>query len=95
MSNIAHGEICQHCFKRDVSRQWRLCRTCYNTPEIRVRYRPRTLFVGDFRGYGKPTTPTKYAPGTEGKIQELARRAEAGERMWHPQDAKNTAWRVV
>jgi hypothetical protein len=34
------------------------------------------------------TTPTKYEPGTPGKVDVLKARLENGELLWHPDDAK-------
>jgi hypothetical protein len=32
--------------------------------------------------------PTPYEPGTPGKVDVLKARLEAGEPLWHPDDAK-------
>jgi len=37
----------------------------------------------------EPDRSTNFRPGTAGKIQELRRRADAGMRLWHPQDEKD------
>lgn len=36
----------------------------------------------------KPRKPTKHLPGTVEKVKVLARRARAGEFLWHPDDAR-------
>jgi hypothetical protein len=33
-----------------------------------------------------PTQPTKYAPGSDGKIAELERRCALHQDLWHPED---------
>lgn len=84
--------ICRHCKKCNVNRPRGLCWGCYYTPGIKELY-PSTSPLGR-RGLGlgnrkpKPTTPTTHPPGTPGKAEVLRRRAERGEEMNHPKDAK-------
>jgi hypothetical protein len=61
------------------------------TPIIAVDVRGRLM---NYAGTGLNSAPVKSAsqpcphlPGTEGKVAELERRAEAGELLWHPEDA--------
>lgn len=45
-------------------------------PMIQNNYKPK-----------KCTSPSCYAPGTVAKIEELAKRVERGEDLWHDRDA--------
>ena len=47
-----------------------------------------------FRETKLSSGPTRYEPGTPGKIDILAARLEAGEPLWHPQDAQQKRRRI-
>ena len=87
---------CRHCGRPKVNRPRGLCWTCFRDREIRERYpamynqlRPRDG-VPDFMGKARPTQPTAELPGTS-KVEELRRRAQAQEDLWHRQDARPDA----
>lgn len=82
---------CRHCKTRWANRPRHLCWRCYYTPGVLGRYPSTSKFAN--RGYGngmagpvKDAAPTGVRPGPE-KVAVLARRAAAGEKLWHPLDA--------
>lgn len=82
---------CRHCVKRKAVRARLLCDPCYSSAEIRDLYPPKSVYARRGVGASEPASdpePTTAAPGTEGKILVLAARALAGERLWHPEDAR-------
>lgn len=89
--------ICKHCKKiyRQACRPRGLCYTCYYTHGVREQYpvlgdqRFQSRGVHDFFGVAPLPTPTEALPGSPEKLQELARRAEAGMALWHPRDARH------
>jgi hypothetical protein len=89
---ICTGEqvtVCRHCCRNKPNRPRGLCWTCYYTPGVRglfERRSPRGL--DDFVGEGHMPEPTTAKPGTPEKVAVLAARAEAGQRLWHPDDAE-------
>lgn len=81
--------ICVHCERRAANRPRGLCWPCYNAPGVREQYGSAAAKFGK-RGAGttgkKPPPPTEARPGSEEKILELQRRAEAEELLFHPAD---------
>lgn len=87
-----NGRACRHCGKRRVNYPRGLCGPCYEDHSIRHRY--PILRCKDASDVGLPSSvrplapePTQHAPGTEGKVAVLCRRAELGQLLWHPADA--------
>lgn len=88
--------LCRHCHSRRLSRPRGLCWTCYYSPDVRQRYEANATHrpdltgaaVPDFGGPAKWTKPTTALPGTPEKEAVLARRAQNGETLWHPEDAR-------
>ena len=82
---------CRHCRRRVANPQKRgLCWTCYNTPGLRDQYPSTSKYAR--RGTGRDDdradpAPTATLPGTPERIEALAARAAAGERLFHPDDA--------
>jgi hypothetical protein len=72
-----------------------LCWSCYYTPGVREKY-PSTSkharrYPETFRGKRPlPAEPTQARPGTEAKILVMQARAERGDQLHHPADAKCT-----
>lgn len=73
-----------------------LCKTCYNRVEVREFYMAeanRVMYarcgVGGLNRARSMGEPTDARPGTEAKIVVLERRAEAGEVLFHPMDARH------
>jgi hypothetical protein len=86
---------CRHCRAGRV--RWRgLCRACYELPDVRALYpsagpcSPRGVASSD--PGRRPAAPTAAPPWSPAKVDVLAARAEAGEGLWHPDDAP-PAWR--
>lgn len=87
--------LCRHCKRLVASRARGLCRNCSDSP-ARELYplpadRTKALRVGSgVGGQGRlPKEPTAARPGTEEKIAVMTRRAERGESLFHPDDAKD------
>ncbi len=89
---LATTKRCRHCRKAPVSRPRGLCFRCYYRPGVKKMFPPllQARFVSklaDFSGLGKlPPCPTSAAPGTPEKVAVLAQRAQAGCRLFHPED---------
>lgn len=91
---------CVHCVKRKGTRPRGLCGTCYYDPTIRVLYPLKGMAAlwgssgSKIRREQHKEPPlaalgTEAMPGTEGKVEEMARRAERGEQVFHPKDAES------
>jgi hypothetical protein len=70
-----------------------LCWACYYRPGVRDCYPSTSKFarhgVEDFNGCSSPPArPTRALPGTPEKVAVLERRAQAGQSLWHPLDAR-------
>lgn len=77
--------LCRACGQESSIRRARrgLCQRCYRDPIVNRRFcRGRRL--------PEPTRPasfpTRFAPGTRGKVRILIARHAAGEHLWHPLD---------
>lgn len=85
------ARVCRHCGTGKVNRPRGLCRTCYYTNGVREMY-PRAKFgnhVHDTRGRDRGLAePTDAMPGSPAKLAVLEQRATAGQRLWHPLDAR-------
>jgi hypothetical protein len=84
---------CRHCCKGRINRPRGLCWNCYYAPGVRDLY-PTDPVYGH-RGICSsgerpaPANPTHHPPGTPGKLDVMVARAEAGEHIHHPDDAKS------
>jgi hypothetical protein len=91
---VATVKPCRRCNAvRPINRPRGLCFTCYYTPGARAAYPSVSKF-----GVRGPATdnrpnrrrplpaPVPFNPGTPAKVAELERRAERGERLFHPAD---------
>lgn len=79
--------LCKHCRSRVGTRPRGLCYHCYGT--VKEDYPSTSVYAN--RGVGvlyprKVPAPTKARPGSREKLEELIRRAESGEVLWHPLD---------
>ena len=96
---LARHPECLHCHARTRTERRRLCRTCARDPVIRERY-PRLRCdpseIADFSHTPPLPLPTKALPGTPEKFAVLCARAERGESLFSPLDARRaagmTAW---
>lgn len=83
--------ICRHCNRSRVTRPRGLCWSCYYRPGVRDQYVSRRKGarrgVGNVCGGYDLPEPTRVLPGTPEKLAVLARRAEQGKALFHPQDA--------
>lgn len=84
---------CRHCRRTRATRPRGLCWHCYFAPGVRDLYPVSGKFAA--RGLGlanaeppPPAERTRALPGTEEKVAALARRVEAGEGLWHPDDGR-------
>ena len=80
--------LCVHCGKRKLARPRGLCNRCFADMGIRSLYplvKPGHKGL-TFRRPKLPAEPTKAMPGTEEKMDVMAKRAAAGEQLWHPLD---------
>lgn len=90
------GTLCRHCELRKprLGLRSRLCDHCHRQPDLRTKYAEEPCKYtrrGSNAGSGVrplPLMPTAFRPGSEGKILEMILRAERGERLHHPADAK-------
>ena len=85
--------ICRHCRRSTVNRPRGLCCGCFYTPGIKELYPSTSKYA--YRGIGLgnqnpplPPTPTAALPAEPEKVAEMARRAEAGYAIFHPNDAR-------
>lgn len=81
---------CLHCGETKYTKARGLCYSCWKVPEVRVLYDMIVDNVGEEFGCRQPKLqpePTEELPGSEGKIEELCRRLEKGQHLWHPKDA--------
>ena len=82
---------CQHCHIRRVSRPRNLCWACYDDFGIRDQYefvpREGKAVPDAYRTAREPAEPTQARPGTAEKVDVMVARAEAGESVFHPDDA--------
>ena len=78
---------CRHCkASRDI-RARGLCWPCHRTPSILGKY-PRQYSEADTSVPGKRAPrPTRYGPGTSGKVNQMMRRVQFGFKLYHPDDA--------
>lgn len=100
MHTLAMCNPCQHCKQRQACSNRRgLCDACYYTRSIREKYPTGQPEQGEYHrkrkdGCGKHSQrkpasfPTRHMPGTIGKIEVLAYRADNHEELYHPDDAK-------
>lgn len=90
-------EPCLHCKCRPGKRSRGLCKRCFNDPEVRAKYGPRSPrgrrmpALSRRAARGDPPLPrkaTEHLPGTAAKIKVLMERLANGYALWHPQDAR-------
>lgn len=82
---------CVHCKQRLQCRPRQLCWPCYHNPEIRASTDgswSKSAYRSPVQSGHKIPEPTIFFPGTLEKVAVLEQRAEAGEILWHPQDAR-------
>lgn len=82
---------CRHCGRRPAWASWGLCNHCYDTISVRRLYINRAYPERE-RGVGfeapiKLPKPTSVLPGSA-KVRVFMERAERGEMLFHPEDAK-------
>jgi hypothetical protein len=92
-ARLAHPR-CRHCAAPKVNRPRGLCWACYYAPGVRQMYPPTSPYARRGSGNGPAPRPlpepTAALPGTPEKVEVLAARAEAGELLHHPDDAKRS-----
>lgn len=81
---------CLHCSQYQVIDRRNLCRMCYRKVEVRALYPISSMQrfgvgIGCFPG--KAPQPTRALPGSPDKVEVLCKRVEAGEYLFHPEDA--------
>ncbi len=87
---------CQHCGYEVVCRPRGLCWNCFADRRIRELYAPVTR-AGDYGALVyeppqlEPATPCPHPVGSPERIATYASRAEAGEKLWHPEDSRTVA----
>lgn len=86
---------CEHCQNSVSVKPRNLCSTCYYNPRIRGKYvmaktDGRLGHDYDFYGPGSNCMPTKELPGSEEKIEVMAKRAAKKQKLFHPEDATRT-----
>lgn len=91
---------CVHCRSKKAGRPRGLCWTCYYTPGLREWYpicpdpaKRKYVRRGapDFTGPSKPCRLTLTLPGTPERERVLTDRAQAGQSLFHPNDAQRDA----
>ena len=80
--------ICVHCLIRPGGYSRGLCLRCYMMPEIRAITPLKTGRPGPgCKAAKRPARrPTKARPGSNKKVNVLARRLDRREELWHPDD---------
>lgn len=97
------GQRCVNCILGDRSRPGDLCVVCYLKPSVRKKVAPSTRVhaVQDVMAETRQlcgntstvvdgedvTGPTRWLPGTNGKLKVMERRVELGLKVFHPLDA--------
>lgn len=81
--------LCLHCRYREAG-EARLCQPCRRMPDVAAQYPPRQKFAA---GPAQTTAteeaePTEFTPGSLEKIDVLAARVLAGQKLFHDGDAK-------
>lgn len=81
--------LCLHCRYREAG-EARLCQPCRREPAVAAHYPPRKKYAA---GPAQTTAteeaePTKFTPGSLEKIDVLAARVLAGQKLFHDDDAK-------
>ena len=85
---------CRHCRERKRLYSRGLCHGCFFSPAVRMLHPPASKF--GYRGVGArtppgaplPAEPTTALPRSEEKIVVMEGRAERGEQLFHPLDAR-------
>jgi hypothetical protein len=88
--------VCRHCEAEPVTRPRGLGWKCFYTPGVKEMYPSTSKYCN--RGVGNgfranaplPAEPTAHPPGSAEKEAVLAGRAERGESLHHPHDARAT-----
>lgn len=82
---------CRFCGRNVLWRRRGICQSCYRNPIIRADFTPdpkRAPVGRDFyRASRLPPFPTRYLPGSPGKIEVMAKRALQRVSLFHPWDA--------
>lgn len=87
--------LCVHCGLKEAKASRGLCYTCYRQGDIRTLYRGASSKYA-VHGVGNDNAEppacqqaTDAPPGSVEKLDTLAARAERGEALYHPADAKD------
>lgn len=80
--------LCRHCGAAFVCRPRGLCTGCFNAPGVRQLYPSGNPWSARPGAGAEPPEPTDWPPGSEGKIEAMAARHEAGYAVTHPADAR-------
>lgn len=95
-ANTYRPRLCVHCGGRPPSRPRGLCWRCYYTPGVREQYLTPSKYAsrspvnhGNLQQLPLSPVCAIGRPGTPEKIEELERRAAAGEELWHPGDRRD------
>ena len=86
--------LCRHCGVKKINRPRALCWRCFHVEGVKDLYPP---LPGSYAansvpkaGQGRlPKEPTHHPPGSDGKMAVMAERAERGECLFHPDDARS------
>lgn len=90
---MATDNPCLHCEAEHANWPRGLCQVCYRDKAIRLSYpicKPRTNTTGLGLNRPKPldaVQPTAFLPGSNEKIALFTARLEAGQELFHPEDA--------
>ena len=83
-------KTCQRCGKK-ANRPRRLCWHCYYAPGVREQYTSGSKYsrrgIPSSGSARLSRIPTRHRPGTAEKVDVMVARAEAGESVFHPDDA--------
>jgi hypothetical protein len=79
---------CRHCRERPASRPLALCWGCYHTPGVRALFASSVEQGLGLTAPARPAAvPCRARPGSKERMLTYQRRLEAGEHLWHPDDA--------
>lgn len=87
------SRICRHCFQRNINRPRGLCWRCFYTPGVIDLYPSTSKYarrgIRNFYGSAPFPEPTATLPGTPERVAVYESRAQRGEQLFHPQDARD------
>jgi hypothetical protein len=97
---VSVDHLCRHCVRNRIARPRRLCFRCFYATGVRDLYPSLSRYAKEGVALHRresviPSQPTSAPPGSVAKIEEMKRRAVAGEDLHHPLDNRVVDWSLV